>query len=249
MQLRLNSPYDFFIGNVLNADATAPAAGTFWTKKLMYQHSATDAGGSFPKNWASNTAGTTEIPWWRQYWATMYSYYTVLGCEYELTITNPGSSQRHCLVAHTIETDGTTGALTTRTNLPLKDLYGQKNIQFDKICATTTISTPEFLVIKGTYKPGSAKRNIQNDGDVKTWTQTGATPTFRELLQVMFYQHPLGTGGASSTIVIGCNIQVRLKWIVQFKDLTENYSMPSNITGSSSIQTMPTDALPKYNQV
>ena len=62
-----------------------------------------------------------------------------------------------------------------------------------------------------------ARRNIQNDGDVKTWIKTKfgsnpESPTLKEFLTLYFFRHPLafsnqivGTSGTQ-----GCNIQISI---------------------------------------
>jgi len=235
------------MGNPLDGTAgTAPAAGTVWTRKAITDQNGVSA--TFPKNFVSATDGSLERPWFRGVWDKLYQYYTVIGCEYEVTIMNPNTFENHGMVAWTLETDGVNSSVVTRPTMDLFELMGQKNIRYEPCWATNSEGHSNMTVIQGKYKPGQAKRSITNDGDVKTWTAVASTPTFREYLQLLFYQHPFTQQQATGAISTKLNVQVRLKYIVQFKDLNENAGMPNSETGNSTILTLPTDALPIYNQ-
>ena len=110
-------------------------------------------------------------------------------------------------------------------------------------------------VIRGTYKPGQAKRNIVNDGDVKTWTATSTTlPNLKEILTLNFWQDPFfnataytNYGNAANdspadqgvTLEGTCDIEINLKYIVQFKDLKQQARYPNTITPNQDlIQTL-----------
>ena len=85
------------------------------------------------------------------------------------------------------------------------------------------IPRPARKVIQGHYKPGSIKRNIANDGDVKLWTETAAatTPALKDELVLFFYKDVMAASKAGR--IVAANIRVDLKWTVQFKDLRRTY--------------------------
>lgn len=112
-------------------------------------------------------------------------------------------------------------------------------------------------VIKGTYKPGQAKRNVVNDGDVKTWTKTadGVPTSLSEILTLNFFMDPffnarqqdnyyLNAAGDMSSfepqstganIRGAVNMEINLKYIVQFKDLRQQARYPNTLTTDQDI--------------
>lgn len=112
-------------------------------------------------------------------------------------------------------------------------------------------------VIKGTYRPGQAKRNVVNDGDVKTWTKTseGVPTSLSEILTLNFFMDPffnarqqdryfLNAAGdvvtndaqaTGSNIRGAVNMEINLKYIVQFKDLRQQARYPNTITTDQDV--------------
>lgn len=250
---RLNSIYDLMtVGTI----STAIQDGDkFWTKKCGETAYAGTTGAATGYDFPSE--GWTEFyPWYRDTWEKLYSYYTVLGCEYEIVISNPGISGRKALIAYSVQTTGSnqSTSVSLPTITPLKHLYGMKNIQYEEVHGRDNgVGKNNVSIIKGTYKPGTALRDISNDGDVKLWLKTdetgaaGETPVYSERMQVMSYLHPLSTAGSDADGVFGSatapdffrsdvhlNYQVRLKYIVQFKQLRQSVRYP--IAGSTNTQ-------------
>ena len=124
---------------------------------------------------------TTERPQWRDYWAAAYEYYTVLGCEWKLTISNTQTTRTaDVVIAYDTNsfTDaaGATGNRTPSTSI--KEMLAFKEIKWAKVHAPNQYedqAKPNTIVITGSYKPGTIRHNIRNDGDVKTWTSTDTT--------------------------------------------------------------------------
>jgi len=230
----------------------APINQRLWVKRcedcnLNFAGNYTNA--SFPTHITSNS--TTEEPFWWGYWEELYRYYTVLSCEYEITVDNPRGHGLDVLACHNIETYGTTGSMETPKAQTLQHAMATKNLNWQKI--TSRAENGHTQIFKGTYKPGTAYRDIVNDGDVKLWTEVGSTPTLKECLRIWFYRHPLAAQQNTlnqntdmvPTIVkttttdtpapaavqaeksdlmnvdyqFHANIQIRLKYIVQFKGL------------------------------
>lgn len=112
-------------------------------------------------------------------------------------------------------------------------------------------------VIRGTYKPGQARRDIINDGDVKTWTETkvGLPTTLSEILTLNFFMDPFynarmpdqhyppnaGSTAGNNPIATGPNIkgavnmEINLKYIVQFKDLRLQARYPNTVINNADI--------------
>lgn len=249
MEIRMNSPYDMIVStvNALTAGG-APAAALNQLYDRPFKADGLGAPVSFPEVITGATA--VERPYWRNYWSQLYEYYTVLGCEWKLTVINPSSVPGASSIigwnydAYT-DAAGSAGNVTPSTNL--SEAMSLKGMQFKVIQEKVPSNNGRHdAVITGRYKPGQAKRNVANDGDVKTWVKTdfdntAATPTnlpsLKEHLNLFFWRAPLAhdpTGGV--------NCQIELKYIVQFKDLRSMARYPVS-TGSSAavVQTISTN--------
>ena len=153
------------------------------------------------------TANVFERPQWRDYWAAIYEYYTVTGCYYKITMINPvATSGNDIIVGVTMDsyTDvaGGTGNITPE-DATLHEAKQWKHMNWKIIEAQgATDARNSTAVISGYYKPGQTRRNVSNDGDVKTWTKTdGTLPTLKESIKMLFYRAPLAW-----TIVTGKQI-------------------------------------------
>lgn len=236
LKIRMNSPHDMID---VTFD-TEPAAGAAYTAPGFYVNPSGDAVRSsttFPKTFTTPGPTTTERPAWRDFWGALYDYYTVLGCEYEVTIENPVKTDGADIICALQYDTYSSTATTTGNVMPLDnmaDVMAFKNIKWYNInanTATTTNNRNNVQVIRGTYKPGQAKRNIVNDGDVKTWSATGAAPTtLVEMLTLNFWRAPMAYATAYNA-----NLQIRLKYIVQYKDLKLQARYPSVVTTDQDI--------------
>lgn len=248
LKIRLNSMYDMIDNTIIAgaADDTLFSGPGFVNKKVGFNGKTPISGNPFP---VVPTAGalSTERPQWREYWAQLYQYYTVLGCEYEVIMVNPignyqqqsgGSTTQLCfggdiICAEQVDTYSDTAAPTGNV-MPLTTLVevmNYKNIKWHKIEANGVgTNMGNTTIVKGRYTPGSTKRNIVNDGDVKTWTAMGSQPTLKEFLTLNFWPHPLSAGTH-----FGMNIQIRLKYIVQYKDLVAQARYPNSLNATGNV--------------
>ena len=101
LKIRMNTPYDMLDVTM----QSEPAAGAAYSTPGFYAHpsgiqtSGADAGKggkgpsgvTYPRQFTAATTQATEKPAWRDFWGSLYDYYTVLGCEYEITIHNPNT--------------------------------------------------------------------------------------------------------------------------------------------------------------
>lgn len=191
-------------------------------------------------------------PYWWNYYNKLYTYYTVLGCEYEITCTNPNdyfagtedTAENNILIAKHVESIG--GSTQNREfpkNLKTQDLFPLKQLQWIKV--NQNIPTEKYTptIISGYHKTGTVKRDVANDGDVKTWSVIGGTAgaptnTYKEYLQLDIGRDPMGPRFYETKSYL--NMQIRLKYTVQVKQLKTQamYHQPS-ITPIA--QTVPTD--------
>lgn len=240
VKLRLNTPFDMFTTTMvtLGASATAAAKGPYI--RPLGPGSSSGATATFPVTNVAG-AGADERPQWRDFYCRLYDYYTVLGCKYKITIMNT-SNVRGGDAEVAVNFDTYSDTAGTAGNIMPAASYVQvkafKNIRWHMCAAETSENSGNMTptIISGTYKPGQAHRNIENDGDVKTWTSTNLSsvtlPTLKELLTLNFFK--AGLAYAESLQVCG-NVCVELDYIVQFKDLKEQARYPNSVTTDQDI--------------
>jgi hypothetical protein len=255
LELRLTQPHD-----IIKTELTLPTASAQWTKAVntIPFNGNTIVNGSpvptFPNSMVAGAYVLESATWW-EYYRKLYEYYTVLGCEYEIVMDNPCFERgANVLIGwdyNTHKFGESTGNITPQ-NQKLHYMKQWKNIEWISLYnRTIENSAAATYVLKGRYKPGMGKRNIQNDGDVTTWIKTdnGSTadaPTLTELLTLYFYKHELSWTkqviGVTNEKVIGLNMQITMKYIVQFKDLRSMARHP-NTSDTNITQTIYTDVL------
>ena len=287
LKVRMNSPYDMLDMTVV----ANPGDGTTQiSTKAFYEYLINPSGrtmvNSITNYPAATPAGTTasERPQWLEYFAKIYDFYTVIGCEYEIIMENP--IQQECWDLKEVKSRTISTVVYPSVLVPVRNGYYNTDAvcatQFDTYSSTATstgnvmpqtkyrevrafknikwhpIQSGKKQIIRGVYRPGDAKRNITNDGDVKTWTATGAAPsTLQEILTLNFWADPFWTcaehvwGGTDvmdpSTTTLAArpavNMEINLKYIVQFKDLKQQARYPNTLhTDQSLIQTLSHDS-------
>lgn len=118
--------------------------------------------------------------------------------------------------------------------MPIQYLMGQEQVNYERIEARGQDGGGATTILSGSYRPGMVKRNVFNDADVKTWRRTGSGGGSREdaslqdQLSMFFYAHPLEANcdRAQTDSGHGVNIQIRLKYVVQFKDQVDPFRYP-----------------------
>lgn len=240
LEVRMNSIFDM----IINGLTTPPAVGAVYATKGFYATSITsDAKRSALTYPQTYSGATTEQPAWRNYWCNLYDYYTVVGCEYKFTIMNPSESRNNSIICGTqfdTYTDVGGQAQNIMPNTRLAEVMSYKNIKWDIIESDALANAKSVVVIQGTYKPGQAKRNIINDGDTKTWIWTGSAgaapsgtpnkiPNMKENITLCFWRAPLAAN-SNGQFAYGVNIQMELKYLVQFKDLREQARYPNTVS-------------------
>lgn len=240
VRIRMNTPYDFW-QTAVTQWATNPlnTSNTIYNRQI-HGDDTIQAGFTFPENMNNGTA--LERPYWRDYWGQLYEYYTVLGCEYKITMVNPITvAGGAAIVGKTFDsysdTQGVTGNITPATNL--SEAMSLKGMQFKVVReATAATNGTNTEVIYGRYKPGDARRNIANDGDVQTWHKcsfngvapiSAGVPKLNELLVLQFWRAPMAHAFGA------VNMQIELKWIVQYKDLRGQARYPVTTGGAATI--------------
>lgn len=242
MEVNMNTPVNPIISSIGNT----PSGGSAYQKGLF--NGVTEATSTWPTNITPypNSAGGTnptgaEVCAWRTYFEKLYDVYTVLGCQWKLTIQTSTATMGNCAaigVGYNSygSSGGTSGVFPTGQTYA--DVSRWKDVKWtiveDNREATKT------TVLTGTYRPGQNKRNVTNDQDVNTWTLCESTPSFKEELQLMFFKAPLAP---SNTLNMNC--QLELKYIVQYKDLKTQIRYPYN-GGTAITQSLPAHALQSW---
>lgn len=249
LPIRMNCPVDML--NITPA-AGAPAAGGVFPTRGFAIYPANDRGLRADIDYPTYYNGlATERPAWREFWFSLYEYYTVLGCEYKITIKNPVSARGADVIVGTqmdvySDAAGSSGNVMPKTNL--WESMSFKNIKWNHIESSSDAgNTRAVHYIEGVYKPGQGRRNIINDGDVKTWTSTNPSgsafiPNLKEFLTLNFWRGPMATAKVDTlstnpgNVAYCANMQIELKYIVQFKDLKEQARYPNTVTTDKDIQ-------------
>lgn len=247
VRVRMNSPWDLWVDTLTTPPTTATAitAGNY-NKRIGHRS------GPISGNWdgsekpvmtsfPSTGTGSSEKPQWRDWFKTMYSYYHVLGVEYEVIIQNVRTDIYKDIVCG-VAFDTKTGSNATASipTAPMKDMrMWPLDIQW-KLCGASNDGTQEnnFLTFKGHYKCGTAHRTIANDEDVKTWTATGSVPVLEEFMKLFFGRGDFYDGADNE--LTGINISIKTRQIVQFRQLKTEFRYPA--AGQTSVAlTTPND--------
>lgn len=246
-RIHLNRPVTMIDGPA-NITA-APADGTYATTKGLYNVPLNGSGQynngvNYPATLAVNYSG--QEPQWGKWWARIYENYTVLGCEYEIIMENMWSQHGGDVVC-AVEDDSYSDTVGATNNIMPLTKYHEcihfKNIKWYRLgnASASNSYRNNMQIIKGTQKPGQIHRNVRNDGDVKTWTQTttsGAynTPTLKEAKTFNFWMHPHAAANfTSNTTRPAVNMTINLKYIVQFKDLRLQARYPNTLIAGQNI--------------
>ena len=111
LKIRMNSPYDMLDMSTIDHGATDGAKYTvkgFSRRPIDIDGRYSTSGNiRFPTEFSNNATEATETPQWREYWAKLYDYYTVLACEYEIILYNPIQARQQRLLPVPTKTLGT----------------------------------------------------------------------------------------------------------------------------------------------
>ncbi len=240
-RIRMNSMYDLMVDG-LSTGAGAYSAGRF-NNKLTDQSSSITTANSWDATiaWPEVGTGSSEKPQWRDWYNKLYDFYHVLGVEYDILVMNATRSTG-CDVLVGIGFDSSTSANTTGTypSAPITDMRMWSGIEWKHLSAggDSTMDN-QWVSFKGQYTPGSGLRAIENDEDVKTWTKTdGSTPALSEFMKIYVGKPDFNT--QKNTAFLGINVRVKLRLIVQYKQLKTTWKFPTQ--GGSVVNLVaPTD--------
>lgn len=256
VKIRMNTLWNF-IDNTLQSNTPAANEYRLGNKKVDClggdNLNLMRGSGKFPSEMSTSDI-TAERPQWRDYWMALYEYYTVLECNWKVHVQNV-SSAGYIPIECAVQYDSYSDTASQLGNVMPKTNYTEtrafKNIkwytieqQFEGV-SNTKGGNPEKeykeyplgsrgTTISGTYRPGMIKRNIRNDGDVRTWTPTISSPDLNEILTLNFFPHELAF--YQDTRAIAANLVIELYWTVQFKDLKAQGRYPNSLNNTGQIQ-------------
>ena len=141
MEIRMTSPIDIIKSQLsTNSGTSAWTQGNF---NVPFNNAAAfnTSTGTFPRTIATG-ADATEQPFWYRYWSQVYEYFTVLGCEYHITIRNissPGGNE--IIVGQQFDvysdTASTTGNIWPQST-PLAEAFAHRHIKWTIVNSETT---------------------------------------------------------------------------------------------------------------
>lgn len=245
LEVRLNTPVDWFVGPSI----TAPTAGSALANGLYNavfpaQAVSLNTPLSWPailRNFPTNHPNSGERPQWRQWFEKLYQYYVVLGLEYEITMYNPSTNANHDAVcAYYFDQFSAQNATSVHPNsATIAQMEQWPDANFVRIPSNGDGDMSKaYRVIKGYHKPGRIRHNVENDEDVRTWTKVGANPSLTEIMTLKFSK-AWDNGYPSAQPIM---IRMDMRWIVQYKDLNPVFRWPSSQTpGPTTTLIAPSD--------
>lgn len=174
---------------------------------------------------------------WRAWYTKLYNYYHVVGLEWELTIQNANAfAQGGMVVANYIDTFSVNQATqvhpTTATISQIEQWPDATVTYIDSSGDNTSDGTQRS--IKGYYYPQKVRQNVENDEDVDTWTETSSSPVLAEHMSFKFFP------AWNSQTYVRANCRLKMRFIVQFKDLAPVFRWPASQTPATTLSA-PTD--------
>lgn len=168
---------------------------------------------------------------WFDYYSNNYKYYTVLGCEYEVTVTNISQTPGADVMVGCVPTSRVKPPVQTTVNSVTHyatpfDAIAWKGVEWHMVNSDKGKNgINNILTIKGTYRRGDNKQlEIMNDDKREIWNPLGMLPQVPEDLSLIFMKAPgaYAPDAARPTV----NVLLRMKYIVQFKELIEAMEYP-----------------------
>jgi hypothetical protein len=171
----------------------------FTTKlKLNYRYNVTNLGGNTPNVTTDNAAdlelrlesiydvnateASQQQPQWRDYWANIYDYYTVLGVEYHITIVSEGNEPL-MICENTYGADEPASFAVTHWALG-----EDPNMTKHYMPKTLTSGVPVVYTIHGHKDHNDYRRDIteiKQDSNDQIWTAVGSDPALSYRLKIM----------------------------------------------------------------
>lgn len=210
------------------------------------------------------TPYSTVIPTGLTWFENHYGSYTVTKCEWSMMVTVPYSVYSNTatpsgnpfvigdsgmsthVIEHHLAGDTaarvfvhytSTGQSIAAVNPPLtatcRTMERWENTYDEKV----TIPINGHRVLRGTWYPGKVEHNALNDKDIDVWTAVGSVPTNSHLEHLIVQFKQKADNNLDSNQRYGCNVQIHLKYYVQYREpKTEiQYPVPGQSNPSGTV--------------
>lgn len=165
-------------------------------------------------------------PTWYEWAKTYWRYYTVLGCEYQITITYIGDGTRDFpYPTDTIfDHNQFTVLMTNATTPPAPSNWTHEDFRkvrgADNKIITPNSTRSAVIQFSDFLTSGDDVREIEQDGNDKLWTAAGQSPDWKQYLNLYCRRMPTYASTRNPTYY---RIDFHLKQTVQWKDLNSTY--------------------------
>ena len=173
--------------------------------------------------------GTGHQPFGRDLWASMYNYYSVIKCDYELhimnlyqdstTYTGAGASS-NILAAISADLNHSTSAADF--GLPYPTSAEAKGVQHKILPPVYRFVDGNSAAVsfKGSLTSGDFRTEAKDMDSDTTWTAIGANPAIARFLGITLNSIiPSAPAGLSETTVFPFLMEVKLRYTVQFAEV------------------------------
>lgn len=268
VRLRLNCPYDILVGNTFTDQTEAglrnaglsfdahPAAATNPTPLVPFPTALTGSTAATAVTAGGGTVGPTDLyPAWLKWYEKAYESYHIMETDYKVTLRNPQTSgNSDVVIYHEFDayTSSSTGNVIPATTGPFYwDTW--KRIKEHKIGPKQLANGEQYThTISGTWRPGQISHNTVNSTDIKTWYPTGAAPGAPNAIwveQLVIALFPgINSTLATTNKAFGMNVEVEMRFKVQFKDLKVGIRYPISTDADTNF-VVPDDVLQKPNTI
>lgn len=230
--IRLTSIIDKQITSVGTPSASSAYTVGFWDKVIPYTTT-----NDWPATLVAFPNTSTDTLQWRAWYTKLYNYYHVVGVKWELTIQNANAfATGGMVVANYIDTfsiNNATQVHPTTATISQMEQWPDTNITYIDSTGDNT-NDGATRTIEGYYYPQKVRQNVENDEDVDTWTVTTSTPVLAEHMSFKFFP------AWNSQTYVRANCRLKMRFIVQFKDLAPVFRWPASQTPATTLSA-PTD--------
>ena len=226
LQLRLNSLVDIVTGTSYEEDPT-PTKDTVPTTSTVANP-------------------TLEYPMMYNYWSSIYQYYHVVGCRYHLTLMGVDSADQRVSVwtYHHGQQEPPYADLDGTNVVPdyIRQMHPHchmKKLLFNNSSGGANAFTRSITHVTGNYAPGTkyAHNTIAEDDFVQNWIKVGQVNPLRE--KVTFILNRDDWTRSINTAAVVIRYELRVTYLVQWKDRVARYEYPTNTTDLSAISNYP----------
>lgn len=224
------------LANIFPRELSDPTENATYTAGLY--NSVAGRGSTWPgtsRAFPTTTGTSTQIsekPQWLLWFARQYQAYTVLKCEWEVSMHNVRDAiNGDLIVGYGTESYGSSeGKIYPDASLKLAEQWPDLKFKVLRSSADGT-DGGNWTTISGTYYPGQEASHVRNDEDVSTWVKyTDPTalpaPSLNEHMRFFIWKGPFNALEEPQAV----NVRISLRLTVQFRDLLSVFRYPAGQT-------------------